>query len=87
MLFLNGCYLLERYFPLAVFKKYWFHLEFNLGKHIISKRVPKELIPTVKKDIKMLLATLYEGEFKNYLTIVHTRWSNYPRIKSFQDYF
>ena len=35
----------------------------------------------------MLHATRSEGEFNNYLTIVQTRWSAFPGIKSFQDYF
>ena len=59
----------ERCFPLAVFLMCWFHVEFNVGKHIISKSVPKELIPMVKNDIKMLHATLSEGEFKTCLAI------------------
>ena len=35
--------------PLAVFLMCWFHVEFKVGKHKISKGVPKELIPMVKK--------------------------------------
>ena len=45
----------ERCFPLAVFLMCWFHVEFNVGKHIISKGVPKELIPMVKMISKCFM--------------------------------
>ena len=65
----------------------WFHVEFNVGKKILSKHVPKTLEPIVRADIKMLHHTLNEQEYNFQLAVEKARWSSYSCLKEFEDYF
>lgn len=74
-------------FPLTNLSMCWFHVEYNVGKHILRKRVPEFLVPTIKADIKMLHSTLSQEEYKFQLNVVKARWSSHSAKKIFKIIF
>ena len=77
----------ERCFPDSTFLMCWFHVEYIVGKHIISKHVPTCYIPQIKADIKMLHGTLSKEEYLFQSNVVNARWTSYHGVIEFKDYF
>ena len=51
-----------RCFPSANLLMCWFHVEFNVAKHITKKRVPEHLVPTVKADITLICNSYFDSK-------------------------
>ncbi len=59
----------------------------NVKDHFKSDSVPAELEKMVKNDIEELHTCLSFDQFSYKLNNVHLKWSTYPSLNKFRDYF
>jgi hypothetical protein len=80
----NAC---KKVFPRVHILMYWFHVMKNVKEHFKSDSVPAELEKMVKNDIEELHTCLSFDQFSYKLNNVHLKWSTYPSLNKFKDYF